>query len=447
MQTMLSRDQVVLLTLGIQLGMMASLATIMIQFRSFDRIVLKDRKDLHDTFNIIGITGVLFGLGVAVRIFARYEAFDVSLPGTLLIGLAAGPIAGIGVGTLASLPALLNGEFLTLGINVIAGISGGVLYLVQPSQRKRMDFSPIIFVQLYRFSRDWIKSRQLNWSIIPLSVCMILEGTRLYLTHEFGHRRIFGLQTESLFVNFCIIAASAGCLGIPLKIWNNRWMEQELRAKEYLLTKARLNALKNQINPHFLFNTLNTISASIRRDPEQARAVVFQLSLILRSLLERTEAFERLESEMAFIKSYLAIEEIRFGKERLRVIFSIDPATLPIEIPSMLLQPIVENALRHGISPKVEAGTIRITTRKLGPHLQIIVEDDGVGIPTARIREVKETGIGLSNIEERLKVLYGEEYKFIIESRPHQGTRVMIVIPETPAVVEEPTGNGEGIAG
>ena len=446
MQTMLSRDQVVLLTLGIQLGIMASLATIMIQFRSFDRIVLKDRKNLRDTLNIVGITGVLFGLGVAARIFAGYEAFDVSLPGTLLIGLAAGPGAGIGVGLLASLPAALNGEYLTLLIDTIAGISGGILYLVQPSQRKRMDFSPIIFVQLYRFSRDWIKSRQLNWSIIPLSVCMILEGTRLYLRHQFGHLPIFGLHTENPFINFCIIAASAGCLGIPLKIWNNRWMEQELRAKEYLLTKARLNALKNQINPHFLFNTLNTISASIRRNPEQARAVVFQLSLILRSLLERTEAFERLEREMAFIKSYLAIEEIRFGKERLRVIFSIDPASLQHKIPSMLLQPIVENALRHGISPKVEAGTIRITTRKIGPHLQIVVEDDGVGIPPDKIRQVKETGIGLSNIDERLQVLYGEEYRFSIESRPRHGTRVTIVIPEEPVTVEEPATDGEGIA-
>ena len=128
------------------------------------------------------------------------------------------------------------------------------------------------------------------------------------------------------------------------------------------LNEARLAALSRQINPHFLFNTLNSVASLIRLDPEQARQVVYKLSKILRRLLRQQENLTPLADELSFIDDYLAIEMVRFG-DKLRFIREIDPATLDLLVPSMLLQPMVENSIRHGLSSKVEGGTIRVRSR------------------------------------------------------------------------------------
>jgi two-component system LytT family sensor kinase len=216
---------------------------------------------------------------------------------------------------------------------------------------------------------------------------------------------------------------------LPLKIWNNTRNEAKLEQQERLLVEARLDALTSQINPHFLFNTLNSVSSLIRTNPNQARAMVLQLSNILRRLLRKHDNFSPLREELSFIEDYLSIEVMRFG-DKLHFQREIDPGTLDMLVPSMLLQPLVENCIKHGLSSKVEGGTIRLRTRRAESRLHLMVEDDGVGIPETKLATLLEQGIGVSNVNERLKVLFGNDYRMYIDSQPGRGTRIEIEVPE-----------------
>jgi two-component system LytT family sensor kinase len=216
---------------------------------------------------------------------------------------------------------------------------------------------------------------------------------------------------------------------LTLKVWNNTRIEWKLEEQHRALMQARLDALTSQINPHFLFNTLNSVASLIRIDPETARQLIFKLSTILRRLLRTRDAFTPLREELAFIDDYLNIEVIRFG-EKLRIVKDIDPATLDVLVPSMLLQPIVENSIKHGIGPKVEGGTIWLRSTLRGGRLQLELEDDGVGIAPEAMHDIFQRGIGVSNVHERLRVLFGQEFQMVIHHRPGGGTQVRIQIPE-----------------
>ena len=178
---------------------------------------------------------------------------------------------------------------------------------------------------------------------------------------------------------------------LPLKIWNNTRNENKLEEQQRLLMQARLEALTSQINPHFLFNTLNSVSSLIRTDPHQARLMVLKLSRILRRLLRKHENFSPLRDELDFIEDYLSIEVARFG-EKLRFEKEVDAQTLDMLVPSMLLQPLVENCVKHGLSSKIEGGTIWLRTRRVDGRLHLVVEDDGVGIPEAEAGHAARTG-------------------------------------------------------
>jgi two-component system LytT family sensor kinase len=191
---------------------------------------------------------------------------------------------------------------------------------------------------------------------------------------------------------------------------------------------ARLDALASQINPHFLFNTLNSVSSLIRLDPEQARAMVGRLSRIMRRRLRNQDHLAPLRDELDFVEDYRSIETVRFG-DKLRVVKQIDPATLDMLVPSMLLQPLIENSIKHGISSKVDGGTITLRTSHSNGRLAIEVEDDGVGIAEAELANVFNKGIGVSNVKERLQVLYNQDYRMLIDSLPGRGTRIEIELP------------------
>jgi len=154
-----------------------------------------------------------------------------------------------------------------------------------------------------------------------------------------------------------------------------------------------------------------------------------KLSKVLRRLLRKHENFSTLRDELSFIEDYLAIEVVRFG-DKLRFEKDVAEDTLDMLVPSMLLQPLVENSIKHGIGGKVEGGTIRIRTSRDGSRLHLLVEDDGVGIPEEKLATVLDHGIGVSNVHERLKVLFGNDYRMWIESQPGQGTRVQLEVPE-----------------
>jgi two-component system LytT family sensor kinase len=191
-----------------------------------------------------------------------------------------------------------------------------------------------------------------------------------------------------------------------------------------------MEALQNQINPHFLFNTLNSVSSLVRFDPDTARELIIKLATILRRLLHSTDAFVPLRDEMEFIDNYLDIEVARFGRDNLEIVTELGEETLEAFVPSMLLQPIVENCLKHGLAPKIGGGKIQLRTATRDSRLHIEIEDNGVGISEEKMPHVYVEGIGLSNVRERLRVLYGTDFHLGIESRPGEGTVIRIDIPE-----------------
>jgi len=238
-----------------------------------------------------------------------------------------------------------------------------------------------------------------------------------------------GSPNSSAWITVAIYAATLFAVTIPIKIWNNTRNERKLEEQGRLLMEARLAALTSQINPHFLFNTLNSVSSLIRTDPTQARIMVMRLSKVLRRLLRKHENFSTLRDELSFIDDYLSIEVVRFG-DKLRFEKDVADDTLDMLVPSMILQPLVENSIKHGLSGKVEGGAIRIHARRSGSRLHLLVEDDGIGIPESKLATLLDRGIGVTNVNERLKVLFGSEYRMWIESQPALGTRIRIEVPE-----------------
>jgi two-component system LytT family sensor kinase len=250
-------------------------------------------------------------------------------------------------------------------------------------------------------------------------------------------RRYFALYSRSWLIEAAICACAPVVVGIPLKIWNAVRIERKLEEQSRLLLEARLDALQRQINPHFLFNTLNSIASLVRSRPELAREMIVKLGNILRALLHDREAFVPLGEELEFTDDYLDIEVVRFG-EKLRVVKEIAEETLDVVVPSMLLQPLIENSIKHGLEPRICGGTVTLRSRIVDGRLLLEVEDDGVGIepggPMAApvsglVRE--GSGIGMKNVRERLQVLYGDEAQVEMVSRPGRGTRVRLVMPVT----------------
>ena len=203
--------------------------------------------------------------------------------------------------------------------------------------------------------------------------------------------------------------------------------ERELASAEMekRLAEARLRALQMQLNPHFLFNTLHGISALMHRDVEAADQMITRLSDLLRYALESTDEREvPLERELDFLRRYLEIEQIRFGS-RLRIEFDIDPLTLRARVPNLILQPLLENAVRHGIEPHAKTGQIRLCSAREGDVLCLEVRDNGAGMNDVMAPE----GIGVSNTRARLLQLYGGEHSFELQNLTEGGLMARIKIP------------------
>jgi signal transduction histidine kinase len=195
------------------------------------------------------------------------------------------------------------------------------------------------------------------------------------------------------------------------------------------LAEANLEALQRQLHPHFLFNTLHTISALMHRNTEAADAMLARLSDLLRLTLDRVRVRQiPLQEELDFIEKYLEIESARYG-DRLRVVLDVDPSVLDAAVPSLVLQPLVENALRHGIGPKVGGGCVEIiASREKNDRLCLIVRDDGYGVPADELNALNE-GVGVSNTRARLMHLYGDHHSFEFRVPRGGGLEVTVVIP------------------
>ena len=247
--------------------------------------------------------------------------------------------------------------------------------------------------------------------------------------HRVFPRRIFALDSDNWWVTLAIYAGTVMAVAIALKVLNNVRIEMKLEQQERLLLQARMEALQSQINPHFLFNTLNSVSSLVRRDPDSAREMIVKLGNILRRLLRKGDSFVPLREEIEFLDDYLDIEVVRFGRDKLTWCKELDPASLDHLVPSMILQPLVENAIKHGFADKVDGGSIYIRSRCTDQRVVIEVEDDGVGMPASGRERSSGTGIGMLNVTERLQVVYGDAAEISIESQPGSGTLVRLVLP------------------
>ena len=196
------------------------------------------------------------------------------------------------------------------------------------------------------------------------------------------------------------------------------------------LVEAELRALRAQINPHFLFNSLNSIAALITAEPQAAEEMTIRLAKIFRHVLTyHDRPFSSVNEEISFLRTYLEIEKVRFG-DRLHVNFEIEESVAQIAIPTFILQPLVENSLKHGLGPKVGENNLTIRARQQTNQLELTVEDDGVGANAIKKVAWRDcTGLGLRNVEERLQTVYRGDARFSFESMPRLGSRAQILIP------------------
>jgi two-component system LytT family sensor kinase len=425
-----SFDTLDLLTLVLKVGWAASLAALLVRFASFRKLVFTETRDSDQKVMLLLFMTPPLAIGVMMRVLFGYAYFDLTLEGSFLMGLLGGRIVGLLGGSLISLTAFGHHEWLASPMAALVGLLAGFVRETIPDKEDIWHFGPFLFLGIPRWISRLIRRREGNRAMLPLFACAAFEAGRLALASAVPQRWLYSLHPTNIGYWVLDILSSVMCVAMAIKILNNTRIEMNLEQNQQLLLKARMDALTSQINPHFLFNTLNTVSSLIRFDPDMARGVVLKLSNILRSLLRKHETFVPLREELDFIDDYLDIEVIRFGRDKLQIFKEIDPDALDAFVPSMLLQPMIENSIKHGLAPRLEGGQIHIRTHRRNGRLYLEIDDNGIGIPPERLREVYGGGIGISNVHERLRLLYGDQFKMDIRSREGEGTLIYIEIPE-----------------
>jgi two-component system LytT family sensor kinase len=432
------KDTIILIALLIQLGIAASYAAGLARSNTFKNLLLRAHRSGRQTLSLLAMMCLPLTLGVWIRIRVHdFYAADLSFEATILTALLLGTSPAMLAGAVLSLPAMWHGQYWTLAVNLaVAAVIG--LYGRFTDREEVWSFSPMIDLSLYQWVTRNLRRPRFDRQIILLLVIFAMEFGASMLSRA-NPRRYFALHSDYWLVELAICACAPVVVGIPLKIWNAIRTERKLEEQSRLLMEARLDALQRQINPHFLFNTLNSISSLVRSRPELAREMIVKLAHILRVLLKNRDAFVPFEEELAFTDDYLDIEVVRFG-DKLRVVKEIAEETLPIVVPSMLLQPLIENSIKHGLEPRISGGTVTLRSRILSDgRLLIEVEDDGIGMEAEATAGVLSeaawtgsssgNGIGMNNVRERMRVLYGAQAEVEIVSRPGRGTKITLIMP------------------
>lgn len=209
----------------------------------------------------------------------------------------------------------------------------------------------------------------------------------------------------------------------------------ELDRSRTQLIEAEIRALRAQISPHFIFNSLAAIASFVRTDPEQARELLLEFADFTRYSFRSHGDFTTLADELHSIDQYLALVRARFG-ERLAVTLQVAPEVLPVALPFLCLQPLVENAVKHGLEGAVTSSRITISALDAGSEAEVVIEDDGIGMDPERLRHIlrgeggKSTGVGLLNVDERLRQVYGDDYGLVIETGIGAGMRITVRLPK-----------------
>ncbi|WP_433354666.1 sensor histidine kinase [Microtetraspora malaysiensis] len=261
-----------------------------------------------------------------------------------------------------------------------------------------------------------------------------------YLECPIRHAVVVPLTTEDRVVGTLAAYgdhASAGLVRAAQEV--ARWVDSQLELAELdrsrtMLMEAEVRALRAQISPHFIYNSLTTIASFVRTDPERARELLLEFADFTRYSFRRHGDFTTLAEELHSIERYLTLERARFG-DQLQVTLRIAPEVLAVAVPFLCLQPLVENAVRHGLESKPGVGRISIVAEDAGAECGISVEDDGIGMDPERLRRIlsgedRATGVGLANVDERLRQVYGDEYGLMVETGRGAGTKVSIRLPK-----------------
>ena len=248
------------------------------------------------------------------------------------------------------------------------------------------------------------------------------------------------LKVDSRAVGCVVILSKAPTAGLvratnEVAAWVSAQLElAELSSSRTLLAEAEVRALRAQISPHFIYNSLNAIASFINTDPQRARDLVVEFADFTRYSFRRHGDFTTLAEELRCIDRYLLLESARFG-DRLQISLQIAPEVLSTVIPFLSLQPLVENAVRHGIEAKVGSGLVQISARDLGAHTEVTIEDDGVGMDPEQLRQVLAgrqdgTHVGLRNVDARLRQVYGDDHGLTIDTGVGHGMLITMTVPK-----------------
>ncbi|HSZ17666.1 MAG TPA: histidine kinase [Terracidiphilus sp.] len=423
-------DRLILITLLVKLGVVASVASVLARASTFRRLFFAENRRSRQTLALLAFFLVPLTLGVWIRTTVpNFLAADISFETIILLGLFIGPGWAVLGGLVLSAPALYHGEYLAPLFNAALGMLAGLLGTIVEKE-EIWSFTPFIDLSLYRWVRRNLRRPRVDRQFLMLFLIVAAEVCRYSLRREFPHR-IFALVAAEPWLQALVWFTAPIVVGVAIKVWNALRIELKLEEQKRLLLEARLDALQRQINPHFLFNTLNSIASLVRMKPELAREMTVKLANILRALLKDHDTYVPLSDELRFTDDYLDIEVVRFGADKLHVEKEIDPRTLEVLVPSILLQPLIENSIKHGLEPRIHGGTVTLRSKLEGNRVRIEVADDGVGMGNRPQTALRRTGagIGMKNVQERLEVLYGPQARFSVVSNPGRGTLVSIEIP------------------
>jgi len=405
------------------------IASLLLRVRRFTQLVLLAAPSARERTEFGIVLGAIAAVGAWSRINLGYHAADVTVIFPVLSGAAMGWQSGVWTALLAAVVPMRDGEWLSLPIGLAAAMGASVARRLLKDPKSVWQISPIPFGNVSHAIRLWRSERKVDSRIVMLVAIAGAEIVRTEVARVAGNDLLFSFQPTDPLSYLAVVIACITSVAISLRIWLTPQMEARLRHQDVLLAEARFTALRSQINPHFLFNTLNTIQSLIRTHPDRARMVVIKLSAILRRLLYSSDDLISLKTELRFVDDYLGIEQLRFGDERLQIRKDIAEDALAVNVPAMLLQPLVENAIKHGVSHRMRGGVVIVGARVVGRMLHLTVEDNGRGMSRGQAQNSLRRGIGLTNIRERLNALYGDDFVMELDSQPGRGTLVNVQIP------------------
>jgi len=295
-----------------------------------------------------------------------------------------------------------------------------------------LDLEPQILDAACEIVRIALTARQVTWTTTPREGTVIRVPTTeepIYFIEVHGlaaGRRLLSDDLAMLEAVALIVARRIDAVRVTRERYGRDLREREILQ---LATEAQLTALRAQLNPHFLFNALTTIGYLMEAAPQRALETLFRLTGLLRAVLKRSDGeLGTLADELEIIRSYLGVEAARF-EERLAVTIDVPADLSPVPLPPLILQPLVENAIKHGITPRKEGGRLVLSARRDGPTMIITILDTGVGVSAADLAQRRARGIGLSNVEARLAHYYGDAASIAVRSAPGVGTTIEVRVP------------------